>query len=182
MNAQQINQRDAQQIDQRDAQQIDQWDAQLPPSDFAELAVEAMLASAPATKRASRRWRHSGWLLLAAALVGGTAWGMWRHQPATPPSPARQAETTVTTAAAKVEQRSGKARARPRVAQAEAPTTHPKQRPAAASSVSAAPSTNTAPSADTTTAAPSANVTPPLFAHQPRCVCEPNVMVCSCLD
>jgi len=159
------------------AYELDQWDAQQPPSDFAQRTAQAMLASSARGKWRGRRGRHAGWLLLCAALVGGTAWGMWRHQASESAAGVVPAQATAKPAApSKIEPRGRAIAARPRVAQAEVPTTHPKQKPLAT------PSVSTAAAAGAATASSTASTTPPPFALQPRCTCEPTVMVCSCFD
>jgi hypothetical protein len=60
------------------------WTAQSPPDDFADRALCAMLA--PAAARRPRRGRFMGGMLLAAILLGASAWGMLATRRAPPPS------------------------------------------------------------------------------------------------
>ncbi len=146
------------------------WTAQKPPDDFAARTVDAMVADAGRHKRRGLGKHWFGGLLLAAALVGTSAWGMLGQHRDETPQPA-------------VVQRTG-LRAPPTLmhpsARAQAPAAEPAPEPTPPAPPAWRPAVRPAPPPATASAEPV--VTPPPFVHVPRCACQPGVMMCGCVE
>ena len=146
---------------------LDEWTAQEPPRDFAERTVEVMLADAKQPRRRTLGKHWVGGLILAAALVGTTAWAtLARHQQQQTPPVAVQ-RTNLRAPAAPLAPKPKQVPAEP--AEPEPPTPPPSSPPA----VSAPPPASAS-------AEPVA--TPPPFVRVPRCECQPGAMMCACLE
>jgi hypothetical protein len=144
---------------------LDDWTAQEPPRDFAERTVEAMLADAQEPRRRTLGKHWFGGLLLAAALVGTTAWATLGRQSQAEGPPAAVQRTNLRAPAA--------------------PTAPPPRQAAPAAEPEPAPPPPSSPpvvSAPPRTAVSAEPPTPPPFVPVPRCECQPGVMMCACLE
>lgn len=151
---------------------FDAWLPQEPPADFADLAVRAMLDK-PQPARARKRRSWFGIVGLAALFVGTSTWAMWGQG---------QAEAKPLKAASLIPAVEVK------LPEAPKPVVTKPMPPL--KKVPAKQTRNWAPRK----AAPAVKVKPsvkvegiveegePIFVIQPRCICENDGTICSCVD
>ena len=146
--------------------ELDDWTAQEPPRDFAERTVEAMLANGQEQRPRTLGRHWLGGVLLAAALVGTTAWATLGRQSSNeaPPAPVQRSHL-----------RAPASPTAPPPRQEPAPKNEPEPPPPPS-----IPPALSAPPRASASAEPLA--TPPPFVRVPRCECQPGAMMCACLE
>jgi len=161
-----------------DKQDFSRWTAQKPPVDFADKAVSAMLAqqSQAQTKRQQKRRRWPGFLVLAAAFVGTTAWATLgrRQAPEEPPAPVVYVYREVRSAVPQPVTSPVAGRA-VQLEEAEPKPPPPPPRRVAVSPPPEAP-------AASASAPPRVDLLGPKVVRYPRCECQPHISFCSCVE
>ena len=161
-----------------DKYDFSRWTAQKPPVDFADKAVSAMLApqAKAKPKRQQKRRRWPGFLVLAAAFVGTTAWATLGRQqaPEEPPPPVVYVYREIRSAVPKPVTPPSAGQAVKPQEEAE-PEPAPPPRRVAASPPPQAP-------AASASAPPRVDLLGPKVVRYPRCECQPHVSFCSCVE